>query len=311
MILGIEQIASFLPKGRISNYSRKDHFGIDDFFIEEKIGIKSVAIKEQNQEASDLCYLAYKNLELKTHINPDDIECLVVVTQNPDRNIPHVSGILHGKLNLKNSCASFDISLGCSGYVYALSIVTSFMEANGMKKGLIFTSDPYSKIIDPEDKNTSLLFGDGASVTLISETPVYIPVKFSYGSIGKDHSELTCQDNKLFMNGRAIFNFAAKNIPNDITKLLQESDISLPSVDKFIFHQGSKYIIDTLTKRLKLNAAKVPFDAADYGNLVSSSIPVILEKSIPDPGDEIIVLSGFGVGLSWSSCILKRINNGN
>ncbi|HBC87171.1 MAG TPA: 3-oxoacyl-ACP synthase [Lentisphaeria bacterium] len=304
--LGIEEIGSYIPHGRISNYSRKEKFGITDQFIEEKIGVQEVSIKEATEETSDLCVRAYQNLRIKIDLSPDDIEVVIVVTQNPDFNIPHVSAMLHGSLGFKSSCACFDISLGCSGYVYALSIIQSFMHANGLKKGLLFTADPYSKIIDKEDKNTSLLFGDGAAVTLISDKPLYTTGKFTFGTMGKDYDDLICRNKKLHMNGRSVFNFTAKVLPDDIHKVLKINGTEISKIDKFVFHQGSKFIVDTLTKRIGLPPEKVVFNAKSFGNTVSSSIPIILEKEIHEKQNRLMVISGFGVGLSWSSAVIKR-----
>ena len=306
-MLGIEEIGSYIPHGRISNYSRKEKFGITDQFIEEKIGVAEVSLKEKEEDTSDLCVKAYQNLRVKKDISPDEIEVIVVVTQNPDYNIPHTSAILHGKFDIPNKCACFDISLGCSGYVYALSVIQSFMNANGMKKGLLFTCDPYSKIIDPDDKNTSLLFGDGAAVTLISDHPAYTFGKFTFGTMGKDYKNLICEDGKLRMNGRAVFNFTAKVLPDDIERAAKINNVTFDKIDKFVFHQGSKFIVDTLTKRIGLPHEKVIFNAKNFGNTVSSSIPIILETEIHDKGNKLILLSGFGVGLSWSSSVLKRV----
>ena len=305
-MLGIKEIASYLPKKKISNYEKKEKFDLDDDFIENKIGVKYQCVKEELEKASDLCVKAYENLLKKINIIKGDIDCCIVVTQNPDFNIPHTSAIVHGKLDLSHQCACFDISLGCSGYVYGLSNIISFMKNNGLKNGLLFTADPYSEIIDTEDKNTALLFGDGASVTYINDDAEFIPVDFSFGTNGSGYKELLCKD-KLYMNGRAVFNFTATTIPKHIHALLQKNELEDLDIDKYILHQGSKYIVDTIRKRLKVNESKVPFDMYEYGNTVSSSIPIILEKEIHKEHNNIIVLSGFGVGLSWGSALIKRV----
>lgn len=305
-MLGIQEIASFIPNVKISNYDLKDKYEIDDNFIEKKIGIKKVAFKDKEDDTSDLCVKAFHSLTRKLSINPDGIECLVLVSQNPDFSLPHTSALVHGKLNLSDHCACFDISLGCSGFVYGLSIIESFMKSNQLKKGLLFTSDPYSKIISKEDKNTAMLFGDAATVSLISNIPKLISGIFNFGTIGKSYKELICNNGILAMNGRAIFNFAAKYVPVDIKHLLKINDLSFDDIDSYVFHQGSKYIIDTITKRLKIDPAKVPFDATFYGNTVSSSIPIVLEKVFLEKQVRTIVISGFGVGLSWASTVLKR-----
>ena len=303
-MLGIKNIASYLPKNKVSNYDKKEKFELDDDFIENKIGVKSQTIKEDDEKASDLCVKAFENLVKKMDIEKEFIDCCIVVTQNPDFNIPHTSAIVHGKLELSQECACFDISLGCSGYVYGLSNIIAFMQSNGLKNGLLFTADPYSEIIDHDDKNTALIFGDGATVTYISENPLYIAKDFSFGTNGKAYREILCED-KLYMNGRAVFNFTATTIPKHIQKLLVKNDLEDSDIDKYILHQGSKYIVDTIRKRLKVDESKVPFDMYEYGNTVSSAVPIIVEKELQN-NPQRLLLSAYGIGLSWGSAIIER-----
>ena len=306
-MIGIEEIGSYIPTKKISNYSRKEKFEITDDFIKDKIGVESVAVRDLLEESSDLCVKAFNNLAQKTKLDPTEVDALVVVTQNPDYNLPHTSAIVHGRLGLNNECACFDISLGCSGFVYALSIMQSFMEANKLKKGILLTSDPYSKIIDPDDKNTSLLFGDAACATLLTCNPVYKTLDFTFGTMGKLYKDLICEDNTLYMNGRAVYNFAARVITEDVMNILKKTGLTNDNIDRFVFHQGTKFIVDTLSKRLALDPTKVVYDMYDYGNTVSSSIPILLEKELLMADHKTILISGFGVGLSWSSSILQRI----
>lgn len=305
-MLGIEAIGHHIPPGRISNYARKEQFGIDDFFIEEKIGVRAVSRKMAAEETSDLAVAAFNQLQQHQRCDPATIETLLVVTQNPDCNIPHTSAIVHQKLGLPNSCACFDISLGCSGFVYALSVITAFMNANGFKRGLLLTADPYSKIVDPNDKNTTLLFGDAAAATLISDRPRLVPGRFSFGTQGADHEKLICTDGALYMNGRAVFNFAAKVIPDDIRRMLASNHLGVADLDRILLHQGSKIIVETIAERLQIPLAKVPYVIHDYGNTISSTIPIMLEAELDGPADT-IAMSGFGVGLSWASGLLRRV----
>lgn len=307
-MIGIQEIGIYLPEGKLSNYDLKDKFDMDDHFIEEKIGVRSVTKKSSDEDTSDLGVKAFKNLQEKVDIDLNSIECLFLVTQNPDYNLPHTSAIIHGKLNLPTKCACFDISLGCSGFVYGLSVIESFMTQNKMKKGVLITSDPYSKVINPDDKNTSILFGDGATATFITDSPTYLSGEFSFGTIGKEHKGLICENDILHMNGRAIFNFVAKTIPKDIKGILQKNNLQNEDIDCFVLHQGSKYVVDTLRKRLKLDTQKVPFHISDYGNTIASSIPMILSDTIKNADTNTVLISGFGVGLSWASTILKKIN---
>ena len=303
-MLGIKNIATYLPQRKVSNYDKKEKFELDDDFIENKIGVKSQCLKEDDEKASDLCVKAFANLVKKMNIDKETIDCCIVVTQNPDFNIPHTSAIVHGKLELSQECACFDISLGCSGYIYGLSNILAFMKNNGLKNGLLFTSDPYSEIIDHNDKNTDLIFGDGATVTYISEDPLYIPKDFSFGTNGQGYKEILCDD-QLYMNGRAVFNFTATTIPKHIQKLLIKNDLEDSDIDRYILHQGSKYIVDTIRKRLKVDESKVPFDMYEYGNTVSSAVPIILEKELNN-NHQRLLLSAYGVGLSWGSTILEK-----
>jgi 3-oxoacyl-[acyl-carrier-protein] synthase-3 len=305
-MLGIEKIATFIPDTTISNYDLKEKFDVDDNFLQNKIGVESRSLKNQNMKASDMCVKAFEILKTKIDINISQIECCVVVTQNPDFNLPHTSAIVHGKLSLKEECAAFDISLGCSGFVYGLSNIISFMKNNHMKKGLLFTSDQYSSIIDEDDKNTALLFGDASTVTLIGEESIFTPLDFSFGTKGSHYEELLC-DNKLFMNGRSVFSFTATTAPKHIKNLLAKNNLSDDDINRYFLHQGSKYIVDTITKRLKVDKNKVPFDLKDYGNTVSSTIPIMLDKYQENKELGYIILSAFGVGLSWASAIITKI----
>lgn len=305
-MLGIEKIATYIPQTKKSNYDLKEKFEMDDDFIENKIGVKYHAVKDEGLQSSDMCVKAFGNLQKIADINAGEIECCIVVTQNPDFNIPHTAAIVHGKLDLPTNCAAFDISLGCSGFIYGLSNIISFMKNNGMKKGLLFTSDQYSNIVDDEDKNTALLFGDAATVALISNEASLIPIDFSFGTNGKEYQELICKDS-LYMNGRAVFSFTATTAPKHIKALLEKNNITDDNIEKYYLHQGSKYIVDTIRKRLKVNIDKVPFDIAEYGNTISSSIPIILSKDIDNLPKGKIVLSAFGVGLSWASAIIEKI----
>ena len=305
-MLGIETIATYIPETKKSNYDVKEKFELDDDFIENKIGVKYHALKDEGFKSSDMCIKAFENLQKISNVNLEEIECCIVVTQNPDFNIPHTAAIVHGKLDLPVNCAAFDISLGCSGFVYGLSNIISFMKNNGMKKGLLFTSDQYSDIVDEDDKNTALLFGDASTVTLVSENATFVPIDFCFGTNGKDYAELTCED-KLYMNGRAVFSFTATTAPKHIKALLEKNNMSDEDVEKYFLHQGSKYIVDTIRKRLKVNEDKVPFDMVEYGNTVSSSIPIMLAKEMNSLAKGKIVLSAFGVGLSWASAIIEKI----
>jgi 3-oxoacyl-[acyl-carrier-protein] synthase-3 len=307
-MIGIEAVAGYIPSAVDDNREKKSLFEIDEAFLTDKIGVLSKRVKEKEEETSDMCVHAFDALRGKVADVDKDLDCIVVCTQHPDgRGLPHASAIVHGKLGLSESTAAFDVSLGCSGFVYGLSVLTAFMEANGMKRGILFTADPYSKTIDRNDKNTALLFGDAAAATFISDNPRFRINCSRFGTRGKDYHALENVGGVLRMNGRAIFNFAAVTVPIQVREVVAAAGYRLEDIDLFILHQGSKYIIDTIARRLKLDKTKVPCNLLNLGNTVSSSIPIILENYMLCDEYKNILISGFGVGLSWGTSILNRV----
>ena len=306
-MLGIEQIAVHVPPGRASNLNLRETFDVEESFLTEKIGVLQRALKAPDVDTSDLALAALNALIAQRGLSRGQIDALVVVTQNPDTNMPHVSALLQARAELSDECAAFDISLGCSGYVYGLSVLQAFLAANGLSRGVLVTCDPYSKIIDPADKSTVLLFGDAATATLIGPDPVLLCSPFTFGTQGDLTGALSCRNGVLHMNGREVFNFAATVVPKDIARLLDRAKLSKDDVDCFIFHQGSRYIVETLARRIGLEKSKVRMDILQTGNTVSSSIPLLLQGEINNPTVRTLVLSGFGVGLSWSSCVCKKV----
>ncbi|TDU69231.1 3-oxoacyl-[acyl-carrier-protein] synthase-3 [Prosthecobacter fusiformis] len=301
----LNRIVGHIPSGRVDTRERGRIFGYEDDFLAGKLGTTSLAIKEPDDQASDLCVKAARELE-KQGITLDDIGAVVVCTQTPDgHGIPHTSAVVHAKLGLADACACFDISLGCSGYVYGLSVIISFMQANKIQKGLFFTSDPYSAIIDPTDQATCLLFGDAATVSLLEAgAPGWQLTDVIFGTQGKNGAAINNRGGKLAMNGRDVFNFALTTVPKQIQSLLTRQELTLEEVDRVVLHQGSRYIVDKLRERMRLPEDKVPLHLTDLGNTVSSAIPLTLEATLQIGSPKRILISGFGVGLSYATGLL-------
>lgn len=305
-MIGIKNIGCFIPDETIDNVRQAESFGEDFKFIESKIGAEILPRASKDQDASDLGVLAVKDLMNKESLELDEIEALVVVTQNGDFNgLPHTSALIHGKLGLGKKVSSFDISLGCSGYVYGLSILKAHMQEMGFKNAVLVTADPYSKIIDPSDRVTTLLFGDAATATLLSEEAILDigrPVLSTDGS----GFEALVNKAKLKMDGRKVFTFAATEVPKQISDYLNDLEINRDSIDVFLLHQGSAAIIEVLMRKLGQPIEKVPVNLKETGNTVSSSIPLMLMSLLFDSDKKNILISGFGVGLSWATNLLIR-----
>jgi len=306
-MIGIKAIASYIPETVRDNYLQAETLGEKKSFIDNKIGAISLPIMNKDEDTSDLAVFAVRKLLEDNNVNAGQIECLVVVTQNPDGNgLPHTSAIVHNKLGLSKKVAAFDLSLGCSGYVYGLTVIKGFMETANLKCGILVTADPYSKIINPEDKNTTLLFGDAATATLLDDEPKLSLGRSIFATDGSGANNLQVKQNVLHMNGRQVFNFAAIEVPKQIAMLLKSERIESTDIDCYILHQGSKFIVKTISSKFDEVSSRFLSDIEKTGNTVSSSIPLLLEKIIADMNINTIVISGFGVGLSWASTILKR-----
>ena len=308
-MIGIRSIASYIPEGRIDNIAQAQSFDRDEAFVDAKLGTRTLSVKAEGEETSDLSVRAVQSLLAK---NPDlkleDVQALVVVTQNGDAEaLPHTSAIVQHKLGLPTHAACFDVSLGCSGYVYGLYVLKGFMQALGLKNAILVTADPYSKIMDRSDRMTTLLFGDAATATWMSaDAPVWELGPARFGGDGAGAEYLVVKDGHFHMNGRQVFNFASLKIIPHMQEVLDELDMSMDDVDAFCLHQGSGAIVDAIAKRLGDNGSKVIKDMFGAGNTVSSSIPMLLEHYAFDGKWSNAMLSGFGVGLSWGSALLVR-----
>lgn len=309
-MIGIKSIASYVPVEGVDNYAQGAKFGKDQEFIFGKIGSTFLPRKDASQETSDLCVEAAKALfAANPTFDPASIEALIVVTQNGDaEGLPHTAAIVQQKLGLPTHIAAFDISLGCSGYVYGIYALKGFMEAAGLKNGLLITADPYSKIVDPEDRNTTMLFGDAATATWMGGDATWQLGKSLFGSDGAGAEHLRTTDGKFFMNGRQVYNFALVKVPAHLQQLLEASQLQADDIDLYCLHQGSAAIVDAVSLRFNEGKQRERFvkDMAETGNTVSSSIPLLLEKYVLNSQCKRVALSGFGVGLSWGSAILER-----
>ncbi|KPC33276.1 3-oxoacyl-ACP synthase [Pseudomonas syringae pv. cilantro] len=307
-MIGIKSIASYVPVAGVDNYAQGARFGKDEDFILGKIGSTFLPRKDAGQETSDLCVEAANTLFANNpQLQRESIDVLIVVTQNGDEEgLPHTAAIVQDKLGLSTNVAAFDISLGCSGYVYGIYALKGFMEAAGLKNGLLITADPYSKIVDPEDRNTTMLFGDAATATWMGEGADWQLGKAKFGTDGSGAPHLKVSNGIFFMNGRQVFNFALLKVPAHLHELLAESNLTPDDIDAFCIHQGSAAIVDAVARRFEDKPEKFLKDMVETGNTVSSSIPLLIEKHVLGSSWNRVALSGFGVGLSWGSAIIYK-----
>ena len=309
-MIGITGIGGYVPERLVDAAEVGKAFGVTAEFLEQKTGFLRLARKGEGESVADMCCKAFEALAENCGLPVDEIDFICVCTQNPDVALPQVSAVLQDRLGLNASCASFDISMGCSGYVYSLTSAVAFMERFGLRHGVVFTCDPYSPHLDVADKNTRLLFGDGATATYLSPDPVYTVGNAAFSTIGSKADALVrSHEGTIFMNGREIFNFSMRNVPATIKECLARNGLDKDDVGLFIMHQASRFVIDNLAKTFSVDAERMPFLAAGYGNTVSSSIPMCLKDYLAD-GPEAVLLCGFGVGLSVAAVLVERVPAG-
>jgi len=331
--IGIKGIAACVPS------SIKKNVDVNGLMDERtlKAAIKQTGIDERRISgdgvcSSDLCYHAAEKLLKDLKIARESIDFLIFVSQSPDFRIPATAIILQNRLKLSTTTAAFDINLGCSGYVYGLSVAYSFASQAKVNRVLLLVGDTVTKFSSPQDKSTALLFGDAGTATLIEKSEKYGNTYFSLNSDGdgansliikgggyrnpssqetllqkEDSSGNRRNDEQLFMDGAEIFNFTIKEIPNDIKTLLQYSEKKIEDIDTLVYHQANKFMLDYLTKKLKFPKEKVVYSIDKFGNTSSASIPVTIVTNFTGTGNcgRNVVLSGFGVGLSWGTALLN------
>ncbi|MGD8779541.1 MAG: ketoacyl-ACP synthase III [Ignavibacteria bacterium] len=335
--IGIRALSAAVPKNIINNYEYTEHFSKENVAeVVEKIGIKERRFADKSTCSSDLCFAAADKLINELQVNRNDIDLLIFISQTPDYRMPATSIILQDKLGLPNSTIAFDVNIGCSGFIYGMFIIYSMMQRNEIKKALLLDGETRSKVYSAKDRMTAFLFGDAGVAAVIERGEKFGESYFSINSDGSRHSLIKIDgggyrnpssietikekvvdeygnirsDEHGYMNGADVFNFLIREVPKDIKLTLEKSKIEKESIDYFVFHQANNYMNNYLTKKLKLDKEKVPMSIEKFGNTSSVSIPLTIVTQLHDKlnGNKKLLLSGFGVGLSWATSIINLSN---
>lgn len=327
----IKAISYYLPENIVTNEDLVKEF--PEWTVEKvagKVGIDSRHIASESETAGDMAEKAALNLFSECNIDPASVDFVLLCTQSPDYFLPTTACILQNRLGIPTSSGAIDYNLGCSGYVYGLGLAKGLVLGGIAKNVLLLTSETYSKHIHPKDKGNRTIFGDGATATIIS-TEGYARIgEFSLGTDGSgaenlivktggmkhssplgdinidENGAIQSSDN-LYMNGSEIFSFTQDNVPPLIDDTLQKNNLSKSDVDLFVFHQANKYMLNFLRKKMKIDEDKFFYCLSEFGNTVSSTIPIALKEALK--GNHIkdgnkVVIAGFGVGYSWGGCTL-------
>lgn len=329
--VGIKALSACVPSQIVSN---KDlGYLIPEEEIEkviDNIGIVERRIADDDVTASDLCFKAAQQLIADNDIDLESIDVLLFMSQTADYRIPATSCVLQHRLGLSKKTLCFDITLGCSGYLYALSTAFAYASMKGVNRVLLLDGETFSKIVNRRDKVDWPLYGDAGTATLI-EKGDYGESVFQLNTDGsgletlKIHAGMrnpitpeSCvereqedgnirSDLEVFMDGMDVFNFAISKVPKSIKQLLVEAGKTIDDVDYLVFHQANRFMMDFFVKKLKISPEKVPYCINKYGNTSSSSVPLTISSELSGrlDGSHQVVLSAFGAGLSWGSAIMQ------
>lgn len=328
--VGIIGIGTYVPEKVVTNKDLEKIVDTDDEWIVERTGIKERRIAEEGMATSDLATRAAQNALLDAGMTADEIDLIIVATATPDMFFPSVACLVQNNLKASKA-AAFDLAAGCSGFVYGLVVGSQFIKAGLYKKILVIGAETLSRILDWTDRNTCVLFGDGAGAAVLGETEPgcgILGTHLGADGAGGDLLKLPAGGSKcpasaetvnnkqhfVHMNGNEVFKFATKVMGEAAIKALENAGLTSADVDMLIPHQANIRIIQSAAKRLKMPAEKVIINVDRYGNTSAASIPIALEEAVKlnkVKNGDVIVLVGFGAGLTWASCVIKWCKEDN
>lgn len=326
-ILGISY---YLPKKILSNEdlaSRFPEWSVSK--ITDKIGIEQRHIASENETAVDMAVEAANKFFAEFNFDKAKIDFVILCTQSPDYFLPTSACIVHEKLGLAKEAGSIDINQGCSGYVYGLSIAKGLINSNICRNVMLITADTYSKYIHEEDKSNLAIFGDAASVSVISNHGLFEIGDFVFGTDGSGMDNLIVKNGAsrfkkvesesknhfdsgdyLYMNGGNVFNFTLQSVPLLIDEIIVKNQISRKELDYYVLHQANSYMLNTIRRFCKIEESSFHNNMKFTGNTVSSTIPIVLKDlyfNVQPINHKKVLLAGFGVGFSWAGCLLNKV----
>lgn len=328
----IKALSYYLPEKVVTNEELVKEFpewSVDK--VAQKVGVDSRHLAAEDETAGDMAEKAARKLFEEYHINPKSIDFLMLCTQSPDYFLPSTACILQDKLGIPTSAGAFDYNLGCSGCIYGMAMAKGLIAAGIAKNVLLLTAETYNKYLHPSDKSNRSIFGDGAAACLISTEGFAEIGEFVLGTDGSGADNLIVKtgaarqkvatgkfveddeghiwyDDYLYMNGGNIFNFTLEAVPAMMNEILEKNGLEKEQIDYYVFHQANKFMLNTIRKVCMLSKDQFYVNLTNIGNTVSSTVLISLKDCIKNDnikhGDKVMV-SGFGVGLSWGGTILN------
>lgn len=314
--VAVRAIAAALPAKRVDVIADlAPTFGAEEIAkIARSTGIRAFR-QVENQTTSDLCVAAVRELEKRGSVDLKSVDALIFVTQTPDYLMPATGAVLQNTLGLPQSAITFDVNSGCAGYVHGLYLAASLIAGSGVQRVLVLAGDTSTRLIHPEDRALRVLFGDAGSATLVEKDVSAKPMSFVMGTDGsganhlmvpgrgfRDSQHPTPNSNCLHMDGIEVMNFGLREVPPTIDAVLEQHGWTKEQVDEYVLHQANAIMLQFITRKMGVPAAKVPVVMQETGNTGPASIPLAI--AVRGAAQPRTVLCGFGVGLTWGAVAL-------
>lgn len=309
MNVGILGTGHYVPTNVVTNKDMEKIVDTSDEWIRTRTGIEERRIAGDDIETSDMAFFAAQKAIEEANINPEEIDLIIVATVTPDSPFPSVANMLQDRLGV-GTAASMDIGAACSGFMYGLITAKQFIETKTYKTALVVGVEKLSKITNWEDRNTCVLFGDGAGAAIVGEVSEGKGIlSFELGSDGSGGKHLyQDENNHLVMNGREVFKFAVRQMPQSSVNVIEKIGYNKEDVDYLIPHQANIRIMNAARERLGISEDKMATSVKKYGNTSSASIPIALSEEVKSgkiKDNDLIVMVGFGGGLTWGAIAMR------
>lgn len=307
MNAGIIGIGRYVPENVVTNFDLEKRMDTSDEWIRTRTGIQERRIAGDDVNTSDMAFFAAEKALEKAGLSAEDIDLILVATVTPDHSFPSVACMVQEKLGAKKA-AAMDVSAACAGFMYGMITAKQFIETGAYKHVLVIGTEKLSKITDWNDRGTAVLFGDGAGAVVMGPVSEGRGIlSFELGADGSGGKYLY-QEKYIIMNGREVFKFAVRQMGESALNVIEKAGLTKEDVDFLVPHQANIRIMEASRQRLELPAEKMSSTIAKYGNTSSASIPISLVEELEAgkiKDDDIIVMVGFGGGLTWGAICLK------
>lgn len=332
----VKAIRCYLPPEKLTNEQLAAEF--PDWDVDKlaaMTGIEQRSISAEGECASDLAVRAAEQLFSDGECRPEDVDFVILCTQNPDFPLPTTACIIQERLGIPATAGALDVGLGCSGFVYSLALAKGLVETGSARCVLLLTADTMTKHVHPQDRGVRPVFGDGAAATIVGavEADEDLVGPFVFGTDGSGAKNLIVPEGgarrlseadvqelgeiapgvprsprDLYMNGADVFTFTIKEVPGAVSALLERAGLQHDDVDHYIFHQANGFMLEHLRKRIKIPAEKFVVSLATHANTTSASIPMALSVARSEgriTGGQRVMVVGFGVGYSWAAAFIR------